>query len=125
MGFRVEVARGFGAIRPFVGIEMPLHLLAGAPGIPVNFALGGKYDLSLGRLQLSPIVSGGAGAYIVLQEGAPPIFSHVGGSLGLAASYLFSRDMKLELEAGWLSWLGFYGPSYGGLYAGAGLAIKF
>lgn len=125
-GIRQTLSRGFSAFRPYVGVEAPVHLLfSGAPGVPLNFFIGGEYDFSFGRLQVSPLASVGIGAYVSLVEGRAPVLSHAGGSIGVTVSYLFSRDMKWVAEAGWVTWLGLAGPTYGGVYAGGGITIKF
>ena len=130
-GLRASLSRGFYALRPFVSIELPLHMLgnasyqAGYGGIPLNLSLGGEYNLYLGRLQIVPLASLGLGGSIPLREGGTFQFTHFGGSAGLAITYLFSRDWKVAFEAGYLGWGSNVLPIYEGIYAGAGLSRKF
>ena len=128
VGIRQTISRGFSSLRPHVGVEVPLHLMLwGVPGVPMNFYVGGEYDLSLGRLTIAPRASAGIGAYVGVGGSEGFILSHGGGSVSVAITYLFSRDMKWEAEAGWLGWVGFADPSYsyGGAFVSGGLTIKF
>ncbi len=130
-GLRVAVARGFYALRPFVSVDLPLHLLGSAAwdsvvgGLPVNLSLGGEYNVYLGRLQFVPSASLGLGGSIPLREGGTFQFTHLGGAAGLAVTYLFSRDWKAVVEAGYTGWGSNRLPTYEGIYAGAGVCGKF
>ena len=126
IGLRQSFSRGFYLLRPFVGIEVPFNLMAaGAPGVPINLYAGGEYDILMGRLQLVPRAAIGLGAFTGLAGSSPDVVSHVGGSLSMAASYLLTRDVKAEIETGWLTWSGFSGYSYGGAFLGGGLTVKY
>ncbi|MGA2764909.1 MAG: hypothetical protein ABSG17_16290 [Spirochaetia bacterium] len=126
VGLRQAFSRGFYALRPFVGIEVPFNLMAaGAPGVPINLYAGGEYDILMGRLQVVPRAALGLGAFTGLAGPSPDIISHAGGSLSVAASYLFTRDIKGEIETGWLSWTGFSGYSYAGAFLGGGFTVKY
>jgi hypothetical protein len=130
-GLRVSVSRGFYAFRPFVSVELPTHMLGNAyyqsafGGLPLNISIGGEYNLYLGRLQIVPTASVGMGGSIPLEEGKTLQITHFGGSAGLAVTYLFSRDGKVMIEAGYLGWGSSVLPTYEGLFAGVGLAWKF
>ena len=126
VGLRQAFSRGFYVLRPFVGIEVPFNLMAaGAPGVPINLYAGGEYDILMGRLQVVPRAALGIGAFTGLAGPSPDIISHAGGSLSVAASYLFTRDIKGEIDTGWLSWTGFSGYSYGGAFLGGGFTVKY
>jgi hypothetical protein len=131
LGLRVALSRGFFAFRPFVSVELPLHLLGSVSwastygGIPLNASLGGEYNLYLGRLQIVPSASLGFGGSIPLQEGKTFQFTHLGGAAGVAATWLFSRDWKVGIEAGYTGWGSSVLLTYEGVYAGAGVSGKF
>jgi hypothetical protein len=134
-GIRVGLSRGFYAFRPHVSIEMPLHLLSNPAytdtygGIPLNVSLGGEYNLYLGRLQLVPMAALGVGMAIPLDKAkGDPQLTHFGGSAQLTVTYLFGRDTKLVLEAGYLGWLtgeSSFLASYEGAFGGVGISRKF
>ncbi|MCX7039886.1 MAG: hypothetical protein NT005_12245, partial [Spirochaetes bacterium] len=132
-GIRVGLSRGFYAFRPNVSIEMPLHLLSDSSdiygGIPLNVSLGGEYNLYLGRLQLVPMAALGVGMVIPLGEVKKDFqLTHFGGSAQLTVTYLFNRDTKLVVEAGYLLWAtgGSSGlASYEGVFGGVGISRKF
>jgi len=131
VGIRAGLARGFFGFRPQLTLELPLHVLADTGyaaaygGIPLNVSLGGEYNLYLGRLQLVPMAAVGVGLALPLESDQTPQLMHFGGSAGLAVTYLFSRDVKAVVEAGYLGWMGNGGFSYDGLYGGAGISVKF
>ncbi len=129
VGVRLAPTRGFYAWRPFIEIEVPLHVFSESVGFPLNVSLGAEYDFYMGRLLLSPWLALGIGMDIPDSEDEAYRLSHFGGHAGLDVSYLFTRDIKFCLEAGYMSWMKVgsdaYIPSYGGLFAGAGLSIKF
>jgi hypothetical protein len=141
VGFRQSVLRGFYGFRPMVGIEIPFvrNLLW---GLPINFYVGGEYDIHLGRLQVIPMAGFGlGGAYLwYLEDGDEEndefILSHLGGMGNVTLTYLATRDIKLTAEAGYMHWFSldptslFFDESllfktYGGLFIGAGLSIKY
>ncbi len=127
VGLRQSFSRGFYRLRPFVGIEVPFNLVAaGIQGVPINLYAGAEYTLLMGRFQLAPRAAIGFGASTGLAGPSPDVINHAGGSLGMAASYLLSRDIKAEIDTGWLSWVGFSGSSsYGGAFLGGGLTVKY
>ena len=141
IGARQTSSRGFYGFRPFVGIEVPLMvniLLA----LPLNVYVGGEYDIYIGRLQLVPMLGAGVGmAYLWYLEYADVpedkrfLFTHGGGFAGMTANYLFSKNLRFSVEAGYMGWISFIPqadffqnlvfPSYDGLFVGAGLTIKY
>lgn len=133
-GLRVGLSRGFYGFRPHVTVEMPFHLISDTAyvygGIPLNVSLGGEYNLYLGRLQIVPMAALGVGMAIPLEADKRDFqLTHFGGSAQLTVTYLFSRDAKLVLEAGYLGWatdpastgLG----TYEGVFGGVGISGKF
>jgi hypothetical protein len=129
VGMRIAPTGGFYEWRPFLEIEVPLHVFSYSAGFPLNTSLGAEYDLYMGRFQLSPWLAVGIGMDIPDTEDDQFRLSHFGGEGGLGVSYLFARDVKINLEAGYMTWMKVGSvaviPSYGGLFAGAGLSIKF
>jgi hypothetical protein len=125
VGVRQTLSRGFYSFRPFIEVELPLNLLFLSNGLPLNISLGVEYNLYLGRLQLAPWLAGGVGIDVPLSQDQSLQYTYLGGSLGIGASYLFSADMKVTIQAGYSLWRGSSGPSYGGVFVGGGLTIKF
>lgn len=133
-GGRAVVSRGFYGFRPYAGIQVPVGQTIAvftAAFIPVSVVFGGEYNVSLGRLALTPYAGIGA-SYVYVIEGISGTntetnyFPHIGGQAYLRASYLLNRDMKVFAEAGvdyWLSISEFF-ENYGGLGFGAGVAFK-
>lgn len=141
VGFRQSFLRGFYGFRPMVGLEVPF-IRNIFWGIPLNFYVGGEYDIYLGRLQVIPMAGFGlGGAYLwYLEDGDEEddefILSHLGGMANLTATYLVTRDIKLTAEAGYMHWFSLdptslfldeslLFKSYYGLFVGAGLSIKY
>jgi hypothetical protein len=131
-GLRIGLSRGFYSFRPQVSIEVPLHLLSNTVytdtygGIPLNISAGGEFNLYLGRLQLVPMVAGGIGMAIPLDKAkGDPRLTHFGGLAQLAVTYLFNRDTKFVIEAGYLGWASSLLPSYEGVFGGIGISRKF
>ncbi len=139
-GARVSPVRGFGNFRPIFTLEVPF-IYSITAGIPFNVGFGGEYAMYLGRLQATPNASVGAGgAYLWYLEDTGGddrkyFFSHVGGNAGLALSYLFNRNVRLSVDAGFLYWFSLdptqivgtallYRP-YGGPFVGVGASIRF
>lgn len=128
-GIRTTISRGFFGLRPQATVEVPLHMLLDSGytsvfGFPLNLSVGGEYNLYLGRLQIVPMASLGLGLAIPLDKDATAQLTHFGGSAGLAVTWLFSRDAKLVVEAGYLGWVSSALASYDGVYGGAGVSVK-
>jgi hypothetical protein len=140
IGARQAVSRGFFGFRPLVGIEVPL-IANIAAAIPLNIYVGGEYDIYFGRFQLVPMAGVGVGmAYLWYLRNQPDedkfAFTHVGGLAGVTANYLFHKNFRFSVEAGYLLWYSlvplkffFEGeylfPDFDGLYVGAGVTIKY
>lgn len=140
VGLRQAVSRGFYGFRPFVGLEVPA-IANIVFAIPMNLYVGGEYDLYFGRFQLVPMGGIGAGgAYLwYLGEDVPDerkfVLTHLGGLAGVNLNYLFHKNYRFSIEAGYMGWLSLVPtkvfrkdllfPDYDGLYVGAGLTIKY
>jgi len=128
LGVRMTVARGFQAFRPFVGIELPFNLTNYVDGLPVNAFLGAEYGFGVARLRLAPFVELGAGLEVKFAEGEIPVVRNYGGAAGIQASWLLSRDFKLAGELGWAGWENVDRSTYlrySGVFAGAGIVVKY
>ena len=144
LGVRAVASRGFYSFRPFAGLEVPFRANI-ALAIPMNLYVGGEYNLYLGRLQVVPSAALGVGGAYLWYLGLADVpeedrfaFTHVGGRLGLGVNYLFGKNYRFTVDAGYLHWfslipdkifgveigeaIGF--PSYDGVYVGVGLSIK-
>ncbi len=120
LGTRLTATRGFYALRPLLGIELPLINIGSGLDfffIPFQAYLGGEYNLYLGRLQLTPMAALAYGGLFPLwealkeegdfSEGEPEwISTHLGGRIQLGISLLLSRDVRLFTEAGGTAMLG-------------------
>jgi hypothetical protein len=127
LGARVTVSRGFQAFRPFVVVELPVHLFNDAWGMPLNVSLGAEYGFGLGRLRIAPFVEVGVGLDVKLKEGEYPEVLLFGGAAGVQASWLLTRDLRFAAEAGAAAWRN-NTRSYlnsTGVFAGAGLVVKY
>ncbi|MEE9308329.1 MAG: hypothetical protein V3V57_12475 [Spirochaetia bacterium] len=141
IGARQALSRGFYSFRPFAGIEVPLvaNILA---GIPLNLYIGGEYNIYLGRFQLVPRAAfGGGGAYLWYRDVPDEdkfLWTYVGGNAGISLNYLFHKNYRFSIEAGYLHWFSlvplknvyifegkFLFPDYDGLFVGAGVTIKY
>ncbi len=137
--------RGFYDIRPMAGLEFPLPLgpddtLLPAMwvfGFPFNVYFGGEYMVYLRRLQVRPQAGVGFGMIIPwLIDTEDPIFTHVGGFVGIKIAYLFSRDTAFNAEVGYKAWFGVYDAifetfdlerdtmTYSGLRLSVGVSMK-
>jgi hypothetical protein len=133
-GARAVVSRGFYDFRPFAAAQIPLGQVIGvftAFFIPVNVTLGGEYNIALGRLTLTPWAGLGA-SYVHFTEAITSTstntdyFSHVGAQAWARASWLVTRDLRVDVEGGleyWLHVSSFF-KDYGGLGLGAGVDLK-
>jgi hypothetical protein len=126
-GVRASLARFVYDFRPFLEVETPIQNWVVT--VPFNLLVGVEYDLYLGRLQIAPRLSAGIGFALDADNDFQPEPSNFGGRAGLGISWLFTPELKVNLEAGYLLWFSFddvrYGPSYDGVFAGGGLSIKF
>jgi hypothetical protein len=127
LGARLTVARGFQAFRPFVGVEIPLNLVPYSWGLPVNAYLGAEYGFGLGRLRLAPFAEIGVGLDVMLGDGENPELTLFGGAVGVQASWLLTRDVRLSAEAGAAGWWNNTRPylNYRGVFAAAGVVLKY
>jgi hypothetical protein len=106
-----------------VGVDVPLSLLGHVdlPGLIVTIYGGGELVWYLRRFQFVPTAAVGIGGSVPLREDEVFQVSHAGGFVELVASYLFSRDVKVQLSAGYTGWFSlselsgdsFYGPHIG------------
>jgi len=140
IGLRQAVRRGFFGVRPFVGLEVPA-IANIVFAIPMNRYVGGEYDLYCGRFQLVPMGGlGVGGAYLwYLGEDVPDekkfVLTHFGGLAGVTMNYLFHKNYRFSVEAGYMGWISLVPTKvfhtdllftdYDGLYVGAGLTIKY
>jgi hypothetical protein len=127
IGARVTLARGFEAFRPFVVVELPLHLFDDAWGMPLNVSLGAEYGFGLGRLRIAPFVEVGLALDVKLKEGEYPEVMLFGGAMGVQASWFLTRNLRLAAEAGAAAWRN-NARSYlnsAGVFAGAGIVVKY
>jgi len=146
-GFRQIFTRGFYGYNPVVGVEIPINIIGDFGGLfnawlPLNVYAGAQLNWYLKRIQVSPLAGIGIGMYIPLNSeggtdefGNPQTYdyfvSHFGGLAQVNLSYLVTRNVKLFAEAGFAYWLSFRDnfwysiPSYGGLFGGAGVSIKY
>jgi hypothetical protein len=137
-GIRGSWARGFYGLRPIFGLEVPF-IANIALALPVNIYVGIEYMVYLGRLSISPMVSGGiGGAYLWylgenVSEDKKFLLTYGGGQAGLSFSYLFNKKTKLTVDVGYLLWGSFipdvfasdlFFPSYDGVFVGVGLTFK-
>lgn len=127
-GIRAVWNRGLFRFKPQVGVEVPLGLggYSVGGGIPVNMYVGGEMDLYLGRLQINPMVSVGAGGTIPVAETSEFALTHVGFKAGLNATFLLSDKFKLSVDTGFTYWLhvGAFAGDYYGPFMGAGVELK-
>jgi hypothetical protein len=141
IGARQALSRGFYGFRPIAGIEVPFvaNILA---GIPLNLYVGGEYNFYFGRFQLVPRAAlGGGGAYLWYRDVPDEdkfLWTYVGGNAGISLNYLFHKNYRFSIEAGYLHWFSlvplkdvyiFEGkylfPDYDGVFVGAGVTIKY
>jgi hypothetical protein len=140
-GARAAVSRGFYGFRPLIGIEVPTLaniLLA----LPLNVYVGGEYNIYLGRFQIVPMAGVGVGMAYLWYLGIADVpederyfITHFGGKASITANYLFHKNFKISVEAGYNLWFStipqatFFKnlvfPSYDGLFVGAGVTYKY
>jgi hypothetical protein len=128
IGVRGTLSRFVYDFRPFVEIESPINLWTTSAGAPLNILIGGEYALYLGRLQVMPMVSVGAGITAFASETEYVTLTHFGGTAGLGASWLLTDDIKIDIEAGYLLWISvdpLLYAGYSGVFAGGGVSLKF
>ncbi|MBN1699754.1 MAG: hypothetical protein JW881_19725 [Spirochaetales bacterium] len=138
LGFKATWSLGLYAVKPLVFFEIPfaklsknevVELITLLYGFPGNVFIGAEFNLYMGRLQISPTIAGGLGFYYPWEEGDEDdkFLSHLGFKAMLGINYLFSRDAKFTLEAGYQHMFPIY-PSffndYGGVLLGCGVVFK-
>jgi hypothetical protein len=129
-GLRLIPTRGFYGLKPYLSAQIPLGAggtIDGSSVIPISVALGGQYELHLGRLTLAPYVGAGLSwAYLSSGSTAENYFPQAGVQAFFQASWLSSRDLRFFAEAGGEYWasLNSYFPAYYGLGFDAGIAFK-
>jgi hypothetical protein len=139
-GLRTTAAMGVYNIRPFLGLEIPIVISTDpdvsfimedfySRGLPLNAYLGAEYTTYIKRLQLTAAGAAGASFIPVLDENSPDypvLLTHFGLKAMLSVSYLFARDFKFTVDAGYAHWFGFDEAyySYTGVLAGAGFIWK-
>ena len=132
-GIRGYPSRRFPHVRPFLGLEVPVHgKLDGWPGLPVHVLAGLETRWNLGRLQVAPASSFGLSVLTPLGDGEEFLLSHLGGSMEVAFSWLVHPDLRFFLTAGYGTWtsidwtaLTITGEDdYGGIIIGAGVRLQ-
>lgn len=134
VGARAELTRGFYNFRPYAAVQV---ITDTEMWLPINVILGGQYSIFLRRLEVGARlgVAGSTNAIIrIIEDYASssddPWFTHYGASAGAYASWLFSRDFKIFVEAqgdymlGLGDSLGGSFRSYGGVQLGLGATFK-
>ena len=140
VGARQAISRGFFGFRPIVVVEVPL-IANIAAAIPVNTYIGGEYNIYFGRFQIVPMVATGPGfAYLWYLRNQPEedrfAFTYWGAMAGVNINYLFSKNFRFSVEAGYKFWYSFVPtkyiydseflfPDYDGIYVGAGVTWKY
>lgn len=133
-GARFELTRGFYNFRPYAAVQI---ITDTEMWLPINVILGGQYSMFVRRLEVGARlgVAGSTNAIIRLIEdyastSDDPWFTHYGASGGAYASWLFSRNFKVFVEAqadymlGIVDALGGSFGSYGGVQIGLGATFK-
>ncbi len=132
-GVRGFPVRRFPHVRPFLGLEFPVHSSIGEwPGVPVNGIVGLETCWNLGRFQIAPASGLGLGVLVPTEAGDELMAGHLGYSIEAVFSFLVHPDIRLFLSAGYTEWscisrtpLGSSGAdNYGGILLGTGLRIK-
>jgi len=138
-GLRVAGLRGLFKFKPYMAFQVPVGLISSylfwgiipLDIIPVNVVIGGEYQLIKGRFAFAPYTGVGISYIHVTTAGVSTdtdFLSHVGVQAFARLSYLFNRNMKLFVDAGFEEWIAisdFWGnASYGGISVGAGLTFK-
>jgi len=135
VGARAEMTRGFYNLRPFAAVQI---IADPSMWLPINAIVGGQYSIFLRRLEFGGRagIAGSTNAIIRLIEdyassSDDPWFTHYGVSAGAYASWLFSRDFKIFIEAQGDFMLGIADTflngsfgSYGGYQIGLGATFK-
>jgi len=127
-GVRQVATRGFYKYRPYVGLEFPLALNYSLGGFLSTLYLGAELNWYLGRIQITPQASAGISGKIPFEEEEEYQLSHAGGRVQLTVSYLLSKNVKLFLDTGYSLWYSIEPslfPDLTGLFAGAGVTVKY
>ncbi|MBN1686787.1 MAG: hypothetical protein JW852_09040 [Spirochaetales bacterium] len=130
IGVRQSTSRGFLTYRPIVGVDFPFSLLGYVrlPGLMVNIYGGGEMVWYLRRFQMVPTAAIGIGGSVPLHEEESFQVSHAGGFVEVVMSYLFKRDVRVQLNLGYSGWFGLSalsGDSYYGPHIGIGGTYKY
>lgn len=133
-GARAELTRGFYNFRPYAAVQV---IADTDMWLPINVIMGGQYSIFMRRLEVGARlgVGGSTNAIIrIIEDYAStsddPWFTHYGASAGAYASWLFSRNFKVFVEAqgdymfGIGDVLGGSLRSYGGIQIGLGATFK-
>ena len=136
LGLRMPLSRGFFDVRPYAAIQVPVNgvrTILSFVFVPVNVLLGAEYNLYLGRLAVTPYAGIGT-SFVYITEAfsgetydtSDMLFPHIGGQAYLNVSYLFNRNTKLFVEAGFEYWLALTSlySNYGGVSFGGGVSWK-
>lgn len=136
LGLRMPLSRGFFDVRPYAAIQVPVNGIRSILSfvfVPVNVLLGAEYNLYLGRLAVTPYAGIGT-SFVYITEAfsgstydtSDMLFPHIGGQAYLNVSYLFNRNTKLFVEAGFEYWLALTSlySNYGGVSFGGGVSWK-
>lgn len=127
-GIKLSVSRGVGVLRPYLGLEAPTTPLSDAGGVVLFPYAGAEFSWRRGRWALLPGGAVGVG-YRTGTDGAAGI-SHGGGFGSCEIGFLFRRDWRIALHAGYAYWLGTNlleeeeRYRYNGIIAGLGLVWK-
>ena len=130
IGVRQSTSRGYLNYRPLLGIDFPFSLLGQVylPGLIVNIYAGGEIVWYLRRFQLVPTGAVGIGGSVPLRGEESFQVSHAGGFVEVGGSYLFNRDVRVQLSVGYTGWFGLSqrsGDSYYGPHIGIGGTYKY
>jgi hypothetical protein len=136
-GLKVVWSEGLYLVKPVFGIELPIADMSAEGksgyfkifdyGLPLNFYIGCDINLYMGRFQITPTLAGSATLIVPWDtEEDSAGFTHLGFKGYVSINYLFHRDFKVSLDAGyswWFTLLEDY-KSYGGVLGGLAFVWK-